>query len=271
MDLAAFEQGSGSIDTRLAAALARIALVGARALARQAQQHALSALQGQLLEQLVRRGPAQIGALAAQLGVRSPTVSDAVSALERKGLVRRQPAGADGRGVLVRPSARGRRLAARHAQWTEVFRRATAELAPRDKAGLLRLLLRIIAELVQRGLVRQARICPSCEYFRPYAHPGAPAAHHCALVDLPLGDEHLRADCPDHRPLGGQALRVRLQALAAAEHGEGKPSPRAPAQPGTEPAPGGSSRSVAGAGWVERAGRPQVRARRSTPRGGGSP
>jgi len=78
---------------------------------------------------------------------------------------------------------------------------------------VLRLLLRIIARLVERGVVRDARMCVTCEHFRPCAHPDQARPHHCALVDLPLSDEHLRVDCPDHVAVGPEALRKRLRLL----------------------------------------------------------
>jgi hypothetical protein len=47
--------------------------------------------------------------------------------------------------------------------------------------------------------VSVARLCLTCRFFGPDAHPGAARRHHCALLDLPLGDAALRVDCPDHQ------------------------------------------------------------------------
>jgi hypothetical protein len=43
-----------------------------------------------------------------------------------------------------------------------------------------------------------ARMCVSCRFFRPEAHPGEESPHHCALLDLALARSDLRVDCPEH-------------------------------------------------------------------------
>lgn len=62
------------------------------------------------LSVVVSAGPIGIGALAAAEGVSAPTMTRLVDGLERDGFVRRGADPDDARGVLVRPTARGRRL-----------------------------------------------------------------------------------------------------------------------------------------------------------------
>lgn len=213
MESQAFYQASGEIDARIAAALAKLALVGRHALGRQAAARSLSAMQSLVLDRLARFGPTRVSQLASQLSVTVPTVSDSVAALEKKGLVFRRSVAQDARSVEVCLTPRGRRLARSQDDWTETFRTAVAELGQDEKVVVLRLLLRIIARLVENGVVRDARMCVTCEYFRAYAHPGSGKPHHCALVDLPLSDEHLRVDCHDHVAVAPDALRRRLRVL----------------------------------------------------------
>jgi DNA-binding MarR family transcriptional regulator len=61
------------------------------------------------LSVVVFAGPIGIGALAAAEGVTAPTISRLVDALERDGLVRREPDPTDARGVLVRATPKGTR------------------------------------------------------------------------------------------------------------------------------------------------------------------
>jgi DNA-binding MarR family transcriptional regulator len=214
MNPRAFETASGDLDTRLAQALAKLALAGRYALGRAAGRAALSPIQALLLDHLARRGPASVGELARLLGVTPPTISDSVAALERRGLVERRSLPADARRVLVHPTARGRRLGLSRGSWLAPFRDLVAGLSPADKTVLFGLLLRLIAALVARGVVRDARLCPTCAYFRPYAHADPARPHHCALVDLPLGRAHLRVDCPDHAQAPPAELDRRLAVLA---------------------------------------------------------
>jgi DNA-binding MarR family transcriptional regulator len=62
------------------------------------------------LSVVVFAGPIGIGALAAAEGVAAPTMTRLVDGLERDGLVRRRPDPADARGVLVEPTATGKRI-----------------------------------------------------------------------------------------------------------------------------------------------------------------
>jgi len=62
------------------------------------------------LSVVVYAGPIGIGALAATEGVSAPTMSRLVDGLERDGLVVRTRDPEDARGVLVRTTARGRRI-----------------------------------------------------------------------------------------------------------------------------------------------------------------
>lgn len=213
MDPREFHEASGDLDARIAAALAKLALAGRHALGRRAAARSLSAIQSLVLDRLARLGPAQVGELAAQLSVTAPTISDSIAALERKGLAFRRAVAADARRVEVRLTPRGRRLASGQAEWPEVFQAAVAELRPGEKAVVLGLLLRVIARLVEDGVVRDARMCVTCEHFRPNEHARRAQPHHCALVDLPLSDEHLRVDCPDHVAVAPKALRGRLRIL----------------------------------------------------------
>ncbi|MCS6799904.1 MAG: MarR family winged helix-turn-helix transcriptional regulator [Myxococcota bacterium] len=201
------------LDARIGAALARISLAARHLLQRSASTVQLSPMQALILERLARQGPAGVGDLAATLAVRPPTVSDSLDALERRGLLRRTTDDEDARRVVVRLTVRGRRLAAELALWPDLLAGAVSRLSRADREALLRVLLTIVAELVARGVVYEARMCTTCDYFRPFAHRGWPAPHHCALLDAPLADAALRLDCPDHRPLDRDGLVRRLPVL----------------------------------------------------------
>jgi DNA-binding MarR family transcriptional regulator len=62
------------------------------------------------LSAVVTAGPIGVGALAAAEGVSAPTMSRLIDALERDGLVTRGADPDDARGVLVRATAKGRRV-----------------------------------------------------------------------------------------------------------------------------------------------------------------
>lgn len=89
------------------------------------------------LSVVVFGGPLSLGALAAAEQVRPPTMSRLVAALEADGLVAREPDPQDGRGVLVRATAAGRRLLeAGRSRRTAALVRQLAALSPEELAIL---------------------------------------------------------------------------------------------------------------------------------------
>ncbi|WP_327700929.1 MarR family transcriptional regulator [Streptomyces decoyicus] len=101
----------------------------------------LTMARGKLLAVLDRAGPVRISAIAAKLGIAARSVTEAVDALERDGLVRRAPDPTDRRAVLVTLTDRGATVI----HETEGPRRAVVNglfsaLDTEDRAELLRLL-----------------------------------------------------------------------------------------------------------------------------------
>ncbi|MGH3319650.1 MAG: MarR family winged helix-turn-helix transcriptional regulator [Streptosporangiaceae bacterium] len=192
-----------ALDRTLADALERVGQ-GMRVLLHDAARgHGMSPLQAQLLLRIAREplSAREVGVLARLLDITQPTASDALAALRRKGLIERTTCGYDRRRATLAPTSLGRAVAGELRGWDE---RAVAALAahPRaEKEDLLELLLGLIARLQRDGVVTVARMCVTCRFFRPERHAGAPAPHHCALLDLPLAPADLRVDCPDHQPL----------------------------------------------------------------------
>jgi DNA-binding MarR family transcriptional regulator len=72
--------------------------------------HDISVTQCYALEALLRRGPGGLNELAAELYLDKSTASRVVSSLERKGYVSRAPHPEDGRAIVLRVTAAGRRL-----------------------------------------------------------------------------------------------------------------------------------------------------------------
>lgn len=143
----------------------------------------------------------RLGAIARSLAVSAPTVSDAMAALVRKGLVDRTEEAGDRRAARFRLSARGRRAAADAAAWPAFLEAALARLGPSAQASLNRLLVELIRSLQSSGDIPIQRMCVTCRWFRPNAHPAdAERPHHCAYVDAAFGDRRLRLDCREQEP-----------------------------------------------------------------------
>jgi hypothetical protein len=60
----------------------------------------------------------------------------------------------------------------------------------------------MIRALQEQGQIPVSRMCVTCVHFRPRLHDG-PLPHHCAFVDAPMADRHLRVDCKEHEEAPG--------------------------------------------------------------------
>ncbi|PWG63526.1 MarR family winged helix-turn-helix transcriptional regulator [Sediminicurvatus halobius] len=210
-----FDTLSEPLPRRVVAGLAKLSLVLRHEAWSQGREQRLTPTQAQVLTLLRARGPLRLSTLADELAVRAPTASQAVTALETKGLLRREPAADDRRARAIRLTDRGTAEAERLSDWPDVLQAAVDDLPEAEQAALLRLLTRTIRGLQARGAIPVQRMCASCRYFRPHAHDDPATPHHCAFVDAPFGDRHLRLDCPDHEPADGALARRNWRRFTA--------------------------------------------------------
>jgi DNA-binding MarR family transcriptional regulator len=191
------------VDQRIIAGLAKVALVQRHAAWARGGLSGVTPTQAQILALLAGRPGEGISVtdIAGELAVSQPTISDAVSALERKGLLNRRKCDDDGRVVRCRLTRKGAHAAAMQFEWPDALRQSVEALDAAEKASFLQLLIKMIHALQERGQIPIARMCPSCRYFRPNVHADAARPHHCAFVDAPLAGADLRLDCTDHEML----------------------------------------------------------------------
>jgi DNA-binding MarR family transcriptional regulator len=188
-----------ALRERLLDGLERLASVMRADVRRSAALRRLNPAQDAILRLLLARPTGvRVSALAGHLGVRQPTITDSVIALERKGLVCRQADAVDARAVVVKvmPNARPQKAL----ECTSHIAAALADLSEAEQASLLKTLIKLIRNLQLRKAIPPQRLCVTCKYFRPNVHPQPEAPHHCAFVDAPFGDRALRLDCAEHEP-----------------------------------------------------------------------
>lgn len=195
------------LQRRLAQGLAKIALAIRHGQQAAAGPRRLSPTQAQILAVVAADGGRGLGLgwVADWLGVTAATASQAVSTLEDKGLLAKHRAADDRRNIRLLLTPEGEQEVRRTGLVPEVLLQALDALAPDEQATLLRLVVKLIRELQLRGQVSVARMCVSCQHFRPNVHADAEAPHHCAFVDTAFGDHQQMIDCPDHEALSPQA------------------------------------------------------------------
>ena len=196
---AIFDSLSEPVSRRVASGFTRIALAIRSQGWRAAEPTGITPTQVQALVALREgRDGMRLAALAAQLGVSAPTMSARVNTLIDKGLVAKEP-GPDRRSIGLRLTPQGAAVLDDAAQWPGFLTRAVGALDPQEQADLLRALVKVIRTLQVEGEIAPQRMCVTCRHFRPHAHADPQLPHHCAYVDAPFGDQHLRLACPEQQ------------------------------------------------------------------------
>lgn len=222
VELKVFNQGKqqagtiGSTVAQLATGFEKIGLALKSRSWRREGRAGLGPLQRQVLVLLRSKSGrmAQVSEIAGELVVRLPTASEAVATLERKHLVRRKRTNRDGRIVTVELTARGLKAAGLSGGKSDHLAGVIDELPRDEQQALLRTMLKVIRRLQERGEISVARMCISCQYFRPAQHEDQARPHHCAFVDAPFGDGALRIDCSDYEPASPSQAREAWSAFS---------------------------------------------------------
>ncbi len=185
------------LDRKVLAAVERLGRALRAARQHMATRHELSVLGLSVIETLADGRARRIGDLAADLDVSQPTVSDAVTTLDKRGLIGRHRDPADLRCTLVTLTRDGTAIAGGLATELRPILRAETGTTT-DRATTLRVLLGEIARLQLAGIITVNRSCLTC---RHYKSPGAGTRARCLLLDVALRHHDLRVDCPEHQPI----------------------------------------------------------------------
>ena len=188
------------LPDRLVTGLSKLGLaMKSRPWRRQGQQ-GVGPLQVQVLT-FLRARPNQmatVSTVAREMSVKLPTASEVIKTLEQKRLVRRRRTEVDNRVVTVHLTAKGSKAGQAGSGWPEVLSAATKQLSDQEQVALLKTLVKLIRALQLDGEIPIARMCVSCQHFRPNAYADADQPYHCNFLNTPFGDRALRIDCPDY-------------------------------------------------------------------------
>jgi DNA-binding MarR family transcriptional regulator len=192
---------ASDLPARLRQGLSKLGIALKSDALRDDDPHGLPPIEAQILVLLRLRASAgtRLAEIAEGLGIDDAAASDATLRLAGRGLVRK-PERAFAGDLVFALTDEGRARARRAFTLAEELLESIDALPPREQEHLYRTVLRAIQSMQARGRIEPARTCVTCTNFRPYVHADEERPHHCALVNAPLGDRHLRVDCPDHAP-----------------------------------------------------------------------
>lgn len=187
-----------SVNYRIREGLSRLAMVARVDDWNKARLSGLNPTQLAILTLLEGRNSLSVKEIAAHLGVSQPTATDSINALERKGLLQKQPGITDKRAVGISPTAAG--MAALQTADTDenLAQSAVGALDDGEQQALLLSLIKMVRHLQEKDAIPIQRMCVTCRFFAPFAHTGEARPHHCNFVDAAFGQRDLRLDCRDH-------------------------------------------------------------------------
>ncbi|MBC7976978.1 MAG: winged helix-turn-helix transcriptional regulator [Myxococcales bacterium] len=202
------EEHTQPIAQRIATGLHKVGLAMKQQAWHQANEHGLSATQGQILAALVSSAPLTGTELSARLGLTLPTISDSVAVLVDKNLVAKSPDPRHPRASLITLTPTGRALGVRARSWPEFLADAVGTLTPVEQEVFFTGIVKMIRSLQDQGLVPVTGMCVTCTHFQPNVRTGE-QPHHCGLVDAPIAIAQLRLDCVEQQP-APEPLRSEL-------------------------------------------------------------
>jgi DNA-binding MarR family transcriptional regulator len=190
------EMTTSTLPQALAGALRRLAQLAHTSSWDQWAVQRLTPTQRKILELMVRRGESlSLSAVARELGVTAATACDSVSALESKGLVRKQRSVTDGRALALVLTEEGQHSATQLASLPDPLWGAFDALADTEQETLYRLSIKMIRGLQENGALPTSRMCLRCRFFDPFRYTGSASPHHCHRAQAPLAERQLRIDC----------------------------------------------------------------------------
>ncbi len=188
------------VDSKLVAGLERLAQALRVLLWEEAKTHGLSPIQVQFLVYLNNhpKRDCKVSHLATAFDLTKATVSDAVTALESKSYLRREPSSHDKRASVLELTTTGKRLAKSLEPWADTIKKQLEQqLTEKERLELMTSVMNLIAALQKTGVITLTRMCRTCQFFQA----GLDEKHFCTLLNQPLELKDLRIDCPEHQLL----------------------------------------------------------------------
>jgi DNA-binding MarR family transcriptional regulator len=186
-----------NIDSRIIAALERIAQTFRVLLWNESKERSLSPIQLQLLIFLLHHSEEKrkVSYLADEFNMTKATISDSVKVLEQKKYIRKAPEPHDTRSYIIHLTEKGIDVAKRTALFTNEMLIPITKLDADDKENFLSILMGMIQHLNKSGVITIQRMCKTCAHYVP-AKGTQP--HFCKLLNQDLAESELRLDCPEH-------------------------------------------------------------------------
>lgn len=182
------------IENKIVVALEKISQIFRSLVWEKAKSFKLTPLQIQILVFLKYHNIEKSGVsyLSKELDLSKPTISDAILALSRKGLIERERSHNDNRQYFFRLTEKGKTLTKEIELFANPLKQIIQNFGKNEKLLLWEALILIIYESNQKGLIPLQRMCFNCKFYER-----GNDKNFCKLLNKELSTEHIRIDCPE--------------------------------------------------------------------------
>lgn len=160
-----------------------------------AKEWGLSPIQIQILIFVANhpRELSNVSHLAQEFNVTKPTISDAVRALDKKGLILKDHSSADSRSYTILLSDKGNAIVKETQEFAHPIYDLVQGFEKTEQVEFFRLLSKLIFELNRNGILSVQRTCFGCRFYGKASN-----GHYCNLLEIPLRESEIRLDCPEY-------------------------------------------------------------------------
>ena len=183
------------LPAKIVAALERISQAFKVLLWEKAKNLGLSPIQIQILIFVAyhREAYNNVSFLAKEFDLTKPTISDAIRALDQKGLIEKVPSPSDSRSYTIILSEKGREMVTLTEGFADPLAAPVERMERREQEKLFQRLSQLIHQLNQNDILTVQRSCFSCKFFgkkgtEPYCH----------LLQKKLKPADIRVDCEEY-------------------------------------------------------------------------
>jgi DNA-binding MarR family transcriptional regulator len=136
--------------------------------------------------------------LARAFQLTAATVSDTISTLEEKNLLRRQTDLDDRRIHYLKLTSKGKQISRRLSNWERPMLAQLKLFSNDSRERVLIFLMQFIEALKRDDILPEAKTCFSCNYFRMTRSKNIENSYDCILRNVSLKKNELRLDCPNY-------------------------------------------------------------------------
>ncbi|WP_422107915.1 MarR family winged helix-turn-helix transcriptional regulator [Winogradskyella sp.] len=188
------DQQEHDVSSKIVAGLERISEVFKVLLWEKAKLVGLSPIQIQILVFIAyhKQSLCNVSYLAKEFNVTKPTISDAVRALDKKGLIVKDYSSSDNRSYSISLSKSGKKIVSATDDFADPLKIQLERLPQSELQSLFGTLSQLIYKLNRSGILNVQRTCYGCQFYTKND-----SQDYCNLLKTDLLKQDIRLDCPE--------------------------------------------------------------------------